>query len=142
MIESTEDPFVRVHDLVLKIFLEQLPNIANSAAWNQPCSTFPARRSTCYGQNRIRFGATGGTWGEWSRDILSGDARHGGMRSIIMEQTNVDDRRAGYIRATVQPSEKFKPGVWMQINDHYQLEDISVIPDGSSKDHGHSSGPI
>jgi hypothetical protein len=69
-------------------------------------------------------------WGEWAAQLTSGEGdRHGGMVSLSMQQGEVDDRPKGHIRATVEPSTKIKDraGVYVQVNDHYQLVDTEKV---------------
>lgn len=63
-------------------------------------------------------------WGEWGPMIEGIPEKHGGLRSITMEQINLDDREKGYIRAKVEPSPLVKPGVFVDINDHYQVSTV------------------
>jgi hypothetical protein len=44
-----------------------------------------------------------------------------GMRSLTMESRRPDGFK-GYIRVQVEPSAKVDPGVYLQVNDHYEVE--------------------
>ena len=65
-------------------------------------------------------------WGEWGRK-LEPDGTRGGMTSLTMTQVNLPDRSPdGQINVTVQPSTqvgKDGTGVYVQVNDHYSIED-------------------
>jgi hypothetical protein len=43
-----------------------------------------------------------------------------GVRSLLMEGARTDDR-VGWIRVTVEPSLRVQPGIYIAINDHYDL---------------------
>ena len=48
--------------------------------------------------------------------------RHVGMRSLTVEGVRPDNY-LGYIRVKVEPSVKTQPGVYIQVNDHFQARD-------------------
>ncbi len=131
IIESTEDPFVRTRDLISKVFVEQLPHTPIAqVAINRMAHFKLASRAV---MDSIGFKlAPVEPWGEWASDIMSGEEKHGGVRSITMEQSFVEDRAHGYIRATVQPSIRVVPGVWIEVNDHYVIYETG-IPEGALK---------
>jgi len=138
VIESEREPFVRVQDLVAKLFLEQLPSTPVYQLGINRMAHF--RLQNRDSMDKIGFAlAPLAPWGFWSDRIAAGGEKHGGMRSISMEQSFVDDREFGYIRATVQPSVRVKPGVWIEVNDHYQLTELGVpdspaaLPVGADK---------
>jgi len=45
-----------------------------------------------------------------------------GLRSLTMESVRVDGPK-GFIAVKIEPSLKIKPGVYININDHYEIED-------------------
>jgi hypothetical protein len=53
------------------------------------------------------------------RDIL----KNPGMRLLNVEGQRPDEFR-GYIRVQVEPSTRILPGVYFQVNDHYEIETI------------------
>jgi hypothetical protein len=63
---------------------------------------------------------------EW-RDVL-GDP---GTLSLVVEGKRPDER-SGYIRVTVQPSNRINFGISVEINDHYELSSDSKT--GSNTD--------
>lgn len=46
-----------------------------------------------------------------------------GMRSLTMEEGVRPDNYNGYIRVTIEPSDRIRPGVFFQVNDHFQVKD-------------------
>jgi hypothetical protein len=49
-----------------------------------------------------------------------------GMRSLTMEGVRPDAYK-GYIRVQVEPSVQIHPGVCIQVNDHYEVEDLKSV---------------
>ncbi len=45
------------------------------------------------------------------------------MRSITIEESKRRDGLKGYIRVTVEPSVKIHPGVFMRVNDHFEVKE-------------------
>jgi len=121
---TTQVPFVRVSDLVTRTFGEFLSHT--------PLGKLGINRDVHFRveseEARDRMGhrlAPPDVWGEWAESLTSGKGdKHGGMLSLTMQQSDVDDRPAGYIRAKVEPSDKIKGrvGVYVQVNDHYEIE--------------------
>ncbi len=63
-----------------------------------------------------------------------------GLRSLTMEESKRRDGRAGHLRVKVEPSVKIIPGIYLDINDHFQKpsgskttgsEEIMTILDNS-----------
>lgn len=54
------------------------------------------------------------------KEIWSGILEKPGMRKLIMEGIRTDDRK-GYIRIEIAPSIQVHPGVFVAVNDHFQL---------------------
>lgn len=48
-----------------------------------------------------------------------------GMGSLTMEQSIRPDGLKGYIRVKLEPSERIHPGVFFNVNDHYQVKDTN-----------------
>ncbi|WP_404359895.1 hypothetical protein [Methylotuvimicrobium sp. KM1] len=126
--ESTMPPLIRVCDFVVDTF----GNFLN----HTPIGRVGINRSVHFrldDQSKIdRLGkslAPQTAWGEWGDQIegpSSGD-KHGGLRMIIMEQRNLDDRYRGHIQAKVEPSKSMLNGVIVDINDHYEVEDCNNV---------------
>ena len=128
--ETTEAPYVRISDLVLRTFKEFLPHT--------PIGKMGINRGIHFDvgsfEVRDRIGeqlAPKEPWGKWGPLIAAGEGEeHGGMISLVMEQRKVDDRPKGYIRATIQPSIKIKEGrtgIYMEVNDHYEVEHADEV---------------
>jgi hypothetical protein len=56
-------------------------------------------------------------------DILDGP----GLRTLIMEESSRRDGRRGYTRVTVQPSEQVQPGLFYLVNDHYEVNEPTLV---------------
>ena len=127
---TTEAPFVRLSDLVQRVFGELLPHT--------PLGRMGINRDAHFnvGQEiRDHIGeclAPPSAWGDWGKKIsASKGSKHGGVRSIIMEDQDPGDRDAGYVRVTVQPSNAIpnNSGIFIGVNDHYALSEAQAAPD-------------
>lgn len=128
-INRTEAPLIDASDLTVKIFSELLPHT--------PIGQVGINRSVHFSvgsfeeRNRIgRLLAPTEPWGDWGKE-LTGDASRikpdqtGGLKSLTMVQPRPGDRQFGHIQATVEPSILIgggRSGIFMLINDHYQIE--------------------
>lgn len=127
--ETSEPPFIRLSDLVVKTFGEALPHT--------PISQLGINRKVHFNvgdeatRNRIgQMLAPQEVWGEWASSIAGKKPdKHGGMISITMSQEDLEDREAGYIRAQVEPSAliKSKSGIVVNVNDHYEISDTTSL---------------
>lgn len=119
------EPFVRGADIIAGIFGTELKHTPITAAGLNYLAHFKVR--DWHQQSALgRALAPLEPWGDWGKK-LDQDALvdNGGLISITMQQSKLSDRRAGNVRATVQPSNKILPhgtGVFIQINDHYDLD--------------------
>lgn len=123
-VARTDDPpHIRLSDLVARTFGEFLIHTPVHMIGINRAVHFPVKdMKTLDAIGKIL--APQDAWGEWGPMIEGTATKHGGMRSLTMEQTNLDDRQSGYIRAKVEPSSSLPPpmlGVYVDINDHYQL---------------------
>ena len=114
-----EEPLVRAYDLVVQCF---------QIMRHTPLSTL--------GINRLVHFEAGGEE-EWHRlgdilapkepwkDFIGGGnlPRRGGLRSLTMKQTSRDTGEIGSINIKIEPSTEIKFGVFMEINDHYEIKD-------------------
>jgi hypothetical protein len=127
IIETEEAPFVRIADLTVRTFKEFLTHTPIGMLGINRKVHFPVKDDA----TRDRIGeslAPKDPWGEWSNDLKRSEANtHGGMRSLTMEQAVVDDRVKGAIRAKIEPSNKVKFGIYMEINDHYEVENFDSV---------------
>src|SRR5882762_5070374 len=57
------------------------------------------------------------------KDLWQDTLKNPGMRSLTMEGQRPDAFR-GYIRVQVEPSIKIHPGVYVRVNDHYEIETL------------------
>lgn len=55
------------------------------------------------------------------KNMWNGILKEPGMRSLSVEGARTDGNK-GYILVTVAPSRRFDPGIFVQINDHFELE--------------------
>ena len=121
--ESTEHPFIRVHDFVVNTFKNHLSHT--------PVSTLGINRQVHFSAGTVdardRVGkilAPREPWGEWGKLIDEGkEEKHGGMISLTMQIQKTDDREKGFINITVRPSTKVFAGIFADINDQYELSD-------------------
>ena len=128
-VSSTQPPFVRIRDLVIRVFDEQLPHT--------PLRSMGINRQVHFLVNSLeerdhlgRLIAPTEPWGDWGRK-LEPDGRHGGMTSLTMSQVNPRDRSSnGRINVTVEPSSQIgqgETGIFVGVNDHYAIEDPSSL---------------
>ena len=120
-VSTMREPYVRLHDLVLKMFEEHL--------YHTPLRAFGINRSVHFRvasfEERDRIGrllAPLEPWEPWASNLnLAGV--HGGMTSLTMSQYEPDGRPAGgRINVTVEPSvriAKGRSGIYVRVNDHY-----------------------
>lgn len=54
----------------------------------------------------------------WDKILQSADTR-----SITIEESQRRDGLIGYIRVTVEPSVKITPGIFIRVNDHFEVND-------------------
>ena len=123
-ISTTQSPFVRLRDLVVRIFREQLPHT--------PLKAMGINRAVHFSMGsfseRDRVGrmlAPVEPWGALGEE-LELDREHGGMTSLTMTQLNPEGRPpGGQVNVTVEPSKRIGPtGVYVRINDHYTIENL------------------
>ncbi|MDE2492676.1 MAG: hypothetical protein KGL97_02115 [Alphaproteobacteria bacterium] len=127
--ETTEAPFIRLSDLVVRTFREFL---------NQtPIGRMGINRTVHFNvgdeatRNQIgRKLAPLEPWGEWGKVLEEGDAlQRGGMINLTMQKRVTDDRDSGHIHVSVQPSVKIREnaGIFVGVNDHYEVKDFSKV---------------
>ena len=123
-INTAQPPCVRLLDLAVRIFRENLPHTPLSAMGINREVHFSVRSF----EERDRLGrllAPVEPWGDWGQK-LEPDGEHGGMSSLTMRQVNPDGRPpGGQINVTVEPSSRIgqgRLGVRVLVNDHYTIE--------------------
>lgn len=60
------------------------------------------------------------------KEPWAGILKEPGMRSLTMEGLRPDNLK-GYIRVRVEPSVRVHLGVFININDHYEVEDAAIV---------------
>jgi hypothetical protein len=130
---TTQQPFVRLRDLVVRLFKEAAPD--------SPLAMLGINRDVHFKvastDIRDRIGkalAPWDVWGDWAQKLEGTDAKkHGGLTNLQMVQRDLDDGRpSGHVQVTVQPSVRVKlpaVGIYVQVNDHYEIADTSKPKD-------------
>jgi hypothetical protein len=122
MLVAVAEPFVRVSDVVAELFREKLAHTPLTALGINYHAHFRVRdwkQQTALGRKLAPIEP----WGDWGAALTGDDLRTvGGLVSLTMQQSAPDDRLAGNIKVTVQPSATIEPGngVYVQVNDHYE----------------------
>ncbi|MFA6413518.1 MAG: hypothetical protein WCW53_12550 [Syntrophales bacterium] len=121
--ETTEPPFIRLFDIVVRTFKEALIHT--------PIIKMGINRRVHFSvgdeETRNKIGmklAPQEVWGEWASHIAGKEKeKHGGLTSLSMSQIDLDDREDGYITAKVTPSKLVKngAGIFIEVNDHYEI---------------------
>lgn len=125
--EVKQPPDIRLYDFVLKTFGELLIHTPIWAMGINKHIEFDA--GSVEQRNKIGYAlAPIESWGEWSKDLeKKRDNEVGGMISLTMKQTVVDDRPKGYIQTKVEPLPKSNSGVLVEVNDHYAVENLENL---------------
>lgn len=126
-VDTEQAPYIKLSDFVIQTFREYLSHT--------PIGVMGINRMVEFSVDseeiRNKIGqklAPPEVWGNWGERISKKNERgHGGMRRLIMEQQALTDREFGYIRADVRPSKNKSNGIWMEINDHYQIDNANLI---------------
>lgn len=134
--QTTNAPFVRLKDLVLRVFNEHLRSTPIQALGINREVHFCAKD----GNERDRLGrelAPMGPWGIWG-ERLALQQTNNGMNSLTISQLNPPNRHSrGSINITVEKSKSLgpdRPGIYVRVNDHYSSETPSNLgPDSSSE---------
>jgi hypothetical protein len=132
--ETTVAPFVRIADATSRIFGDLLSHT--------PVGMLGINRLVHFDvgsfERRDKIGeliAPREPWGEWGKAVSSGFGdRHGGLQSLTLVQKDVEGRRSGWIKAKIEPSTRIgggQTGIFMEVNDHYQLDDPKEATDSA-----------
>lgn len=130
---TTQEPYVRVHDLVVRTFKEYLPHT--------PLRSFGINKQVHFrladSATRRRLGHRLAPIDPWTacRAHLDLEGDRNGLRSVKMSQIDPPDRPpGGEINVTVEPSTRIpnELGVYVAVNDHYTLRQPDS-PDSCSR---------
>ena len=124
-INTLQAPYIRLRDLVARVFKEHL--------YHTPLNAFGINRDVHFQVSsltvRDQMGRTLAPvepWGTWSH-ALGLDGERGGMTSLTMSQIDPKGRpKGGCINVKVEPSNRIgqgRLGVYVQVNDHYAIND-------------------
>lgn len=122
--ETLQAPYVRVRDLVVRVFKEHLSHT--------PLKAFGINRNIHFLlQNAAEWDRVGRVlapvepWKALGRQ-LELDSEQSGMTSLTMSQVNPQGRPVGgRINVTVEPSKRVgqgKLGLYVEVNDHYAMD--------------------
>ena len=120
---TTQEPYVRLHDLVVRTFKEYLPHTPlRSLGINRQVHFRVADRATQH-----RLGRRLAPIDPWSacRGHLDLEGDRSGLRSVKVSQVDPPNRPpGGQINVTVEPSARIpnELGVYVAVNDHYTLD--------------------
>ncbi len=124
-VEALEEPWIGIHDFTLRVLGDLLPHT--------PVEMLGINRTVEFAasfEEREKIGNTlapKAPWGKWGEMMASGEGKkHGGMRALVQEIRNLDDRQIGYIRIDVGPSTKQEGCIAISINDHYDFSSVSA----------------
>jgi hypothetical protein len=120
-VQTSEDPLVRVHDLVLGAFAA-LPETPLTMMGINLHTHYP----TTAEEEWHAIGDILAPKAPWAKLVNpDGKKRIGGLRSMIMEQKPRADGRPGHIQVKVEPSISVRFGIFVEVNDHYQIDDVT-----------------
>jgi len=125
-------PLIVASDLICRMFGDLLPHT--------PIGQLGINRNVHFSvgsfEKRDQIGqllAPPAPWGKWGEGFSAGDeTKRGGLLSMTMIRRNLRDREVGWIQAKVEASNKIgqgRTGIFMEINDHYQLPDPASAVD-------------
>jgi hypothetical protein len=123
--DTSEAPYARLLDLVVRTFREFLPHTPLGRLGINRTVHFSV--GSQHNRDRIaRMLAPREPWGEWGPFIDRGEGENqGGLLSLTMQQRQLDDRNRGHVQAKIEPSVRLpgRAGIFMEVNDHYEVED-------------------
>ena len=117
-------PYVRLHDLVVRVFKDHLYHTPIRAFGINRIIHFQVPNLAARDQIGIKL-APVDPWGSWGQ-ALGLKSEHGGMTSLTMSQFDPEGRPSGgQVNVTVEPSSRIgesRFGVYVAVNDHYAIE--------------------
>ena len=122
--ETEQSPYVRLRDLVTRVFKEYLPHTPAMQLGINRWVHFKVKS----GSERVRIGrilAPVQPWGQWGERIEQG-SEPGGLRSLTMTQIAPRERAAtDRINVIVEPSTRIaegRLGIYVSVNDHFEID--------------------
>ncbi len=122
--ETVQAPYVRLRDLVTRVFKEYLPHTPAKKLGINRRVHFKVKSAA----ERDRIGralAPVQPWGQWGERIEQG-SELGGLRSLTMLQIAPEGRaRTDQINVTVEPSTRVgngRVGIYAIVNDHFEID--------------------
>lgn len=132
-ITCVQEPHIRVHDFFVKCF-QNLPETPISALGINVEVHFEAgSEEAC-----DRVGDTLAPKEFWGDFVKKDGKKFGGLRTLIIEQSANSgegrfvrqDGAKGWLRVQVEPSLRVTYGIYVRVNDHYDLLDGQSLADG------------
>jgi hypothetical protein len=119
LLRALRPPHVQVFDLAIRLFREFLPHVPLRAAGINYTVHFrvPSAAVLMAVCNRVAPPAPWGDWNFENTGLLTGPVS---LASLTMQQVK-KDIPAGFVRTKVEPSARFPPGVFVDVNDHYEV---------------------
>ena len=119
---TLRNPYIRVRDLLVRVFKEHLSHTPLKALGINRDVHFRVGQAE---RNKLgKLLAPVKPWGRWKNE-LGLDSDYGGMTSLTMTQYHPLGRpRGGQINVTVEPSNRIdngRSGIYVRINDHYEI---------------------
>lgn len=124
-ISTTQSPWIRVSDFMLKLLSEAIPG--------QPTRALGINIAAHYSLSHTEREALGhrlsprDAWGRWGEKLFNEDPSisSNGLMSLTMRQSSdLNNKHNKYIDAKIQSSNTIKPsGILVHINDHYDFND-------------------
>ena len=117
-------PLIRIADITCRIFGDLLPHTPIHQVGINRMIHFDVGSQSAREEIGLKL-APREPWGDWGRLVSAGDGeRHGGLLSLTLTQRELSDRPAGWVQAKLEPSQvigRGRTGIYMEINDHYDL---------------------
>jgi hypothetical protein len=118
-VTAIKEPFNMVKDIIKKTF-EGLNATPIMAMGINTSAHFKMPNVSKYQEFADRLSPKD-IWKDLLGDNVSGDNRTGGLLQMIMQ--NKKDNPKGLINVIVEPSIRFKPGIYINCNDHYIFDE-------------------
>lgn len=121
--ETSEQPYIRLHDLVVRTFGDYL----SQTPIKEVGINFSVHIHMSGVDSHNRIGRTlapvepWGAMGDLMKKFPPGDRQHGGLKVLKMQIPREDNDYEGARFVTVEPSNRVKNGVYIMTNDHYSL---------------------